>query len=144
MGGYSQGRPSWMNADFFPVQERLVKGAKSEVDAAFIVDIGGSVGHHLVDFARKHSDTPGRLVLQDLPAVLGQIESLDNKIERMAYDFYTERPLLSERLPSRIRRSPHSNIDHRCSCILYAFGALRLAEWCLRAHPREHEECDGA
>ena len=127
MGGYSQGRPSWMDADFFPVRERLVKGAKSEDDAAFIVDIGGSVGHDLAEFARKHPDTPGRLVLQDLPVVLGQIETLDDKIERMAYDFYTEQPLLGEKLPSKIRRCRYANIDYRRSCILYALGAPRLA-----------------
>lgn len=85
-----------MNVEFFPVRERLVKGAKSEDDAVFIVDIGGSVGHDLAEFGRKHPDTPGRLVLQDLPVVLGQIESLDDRIERMAYDFYTEQPLLGK------------------------------------------------
>lgn len=85
-----------MDADFFPVQERLVKGAKSEDDAVFVVDIGGSIGHDLADFAKKHPNTPGRLVLQDLPVVLGQIESLDDTIERMAYDFYTEQPLLGK------------------------------------------------
>jgi hypothetical protein len=82
-----------MDADFFPVQERLIKGAKSEEDAVFMADIGGSIGHDLAEFAKKHSDAPGRLVLQDLPVVLGQIGSLDERIERMAYDFYTEQPL---------------------------------------------------
>ena len=85
-----------MDADFFLVRERLVKGAKSKDDSVFIVDIGGSIGHDLAEFEKKHPDTPGRLVLQDLPAVLGQIESLDENIERMAYDFYTEQPLLGE------------------------------------------------
>ena len=93
MGGYSQGRPKWMNDDFFPVKQRLIKGAKSEQDEVFLVDIGGSIGHDLAEFSRKHTNAPGRLVLQDLPVVLGQIQSLDDKIERMAYDFYTEQPL---------------------------------------------------
>lgn len=127
MGGYSKGRPSWMDADFFPVRERLVKGAKSEVDAAFIVDIGGSVGHDLAEFARKHPDTPGRLILQDLPVVLGQIESLDDKIERMAYDFYTEQPLLSTPPSFEIDDSPCTDIRSRRSRVLHALGAPRLA-----------------
>jgi hypothetical protein len=96
MGGYRQGRPSWMDESdesFFPVQDRLVKGTKSDADAALIVDIGGSIGHDLAEFAVKHPGAPGRLVLQDLPAVLGQIASLDGRIERMAYDFYTEQPV---------------------------------------------------
>lgn len=28
MGGYSRGRPSWMDPGFFPVEERLIKGAR--------------------------------------------------------------------------------------------------------------------
>lgn len=127
MGGYSQGRPSWMNADFFPVRERLVKGAKPEDDSVFIVDIGGSVGHDLAEFRRKHPETPGRLVLQDLPVVLGQIESLDDKIERMAYDFYTDQPLLGTPPSSEINNSPCTDIRPRRSRILHALSTPRLA-----------------
>lgn len=96
MGGYRQGRPSWMDEAFFPVQERLIAGAKHEADAVFMVDIGGSIGHDLAEFATKHANAPGRLVLQDLPVVLEQIGSLDERIERMPYDFYTEQPLQGE------------------------------------------------
>jgi hypothetical protein len=97
MGGYRQGRPSWMDEGFFPVQERLVKGMKSDADAALIVDVGGSIGHDLAEFAVKHPNAQGRLVLQDLPAVLGQIpEGLDGRIERMGYDFFTEQPVKGE------------------------------------------------
>jgi len=97
MGGYRQGRPAWMDADFFPVQDRLVKGARSDAEAVLIVDVGGSIGHDLAEFATKHSSAPGRLVLQDLPAVLGQIASLDGRIERMGYDFFTEQPVKGAR-----------------------------------------------
>lgn len=82
-----------MDEHFFPVQERLVKDASHGPDAVFITDIGGSIGHDLAEFAKKHPNAPGRLVLQDLPAVLGQIQSLDERIERMSYDFYTEQPI---------------------------------------------------
>lgn len=93
MGGYHQGRPSWMDANFYPVQEKLVDGLSTAEDAALIVDIGGSVGHDLEEFYKKHRDIPGRLILQDLPIVIGQIVKLDDRIERMEYDFYTEQPV---------------------------------------------------
>lgn len=93
MAGYRQGRPSWMDENFFPVKERLIKGAKAEDNAALLVDIGGSIGHDIAEFARKHGNSAGRLVLQDLPAVLGQIDNLDERIERMSYDFFTKQPL---------------------------------------------------
>lgn len=93
MGGYRQGRPSWMDKGFYPVQERLVDGFDNASDAALLVDIGGGLGHDLDEFRRKYPDAPGRLVLQDLGPVLGQIKQLDSKIERMEYDFYTEQPV---------------------------------------------------
>ena len=73
-----------MDKNFFPVRERLIKDAKAEADAPFLVDIGGTIGHVIAEFSQKHSEAPGRLVLQDLPVVLGQIGSLDDRIERMA------------------------------------------------------------
>ncbi|KAL2755543.1 hypothetical protein ACRALDRAFT_1076879 [Sodiomyces alcalophilus JCM 7366] len=98
MGGYRQGRPSWMDDGFFPVQERLIDGADtSDPDAALLVDIGGSIGHDLDEFRRKHPDAPGRLVLQDLDRVLDQIVDLHPRIERMPYDFHTEQPVKGAR-----------------------------------------------
>lgn len=97
MGGYRQGRPSWMDDGFYPVQERLIDGADASADAAFLVDIGGSMGHDIDEFRRKNPNAPGRLVLQDLPVVLGQIDELDSRIERMEYDFYTEQPIKGAR-----------------------------------------------
>ena len=94
MGGYSQGRPSWMDPGFYPVQERLVDGFDSaNGDGIMLVDIGGNLGHDLDEFRRKHPEAPGRLVLQDLPQVLEKITDLNPKIERMAYNFYEEQPL---------------------------------------------------
>ena len=50
MGGYRQGRPSWMDAGFYPVEDRLIKGMDNYSDAALLVDVGGSIGHDLQEF----------------------------------------------------------------------------------------------
>lgn len=97
MGGYHQGRPSWMDPGFYPVDENLVKDFDNAEGSALIVDIGGSVGHDLEEFHKKHPDVPGRLICQDLPIVIGQIEKLDDRIEPMSYDFYTEQPVKGAR-----------------------------------------------
>ena len=99
MGGYRQGRPSWMDPDFYPVQERLIQGADTVLDSPFLVDIGGNVGHDIAEFLAKHPDAPGRLVLQDLPVIIGQIKegALDPRIERVEYDFHTEQPIKGAR-----------------------------------------------
>ncbi|GJD01163.1 O-Methyltransferase [Colletotrichum higginsianum] len=97
MAGYRQGRPSWMDDRFYPVAERLIRGADRSADAAFLVDIGGSIGHDLDEFCRKHPDAPGRHILQDLPHVLSQIQKIDPKIEPMEYDFHTEQTVRGAR-----------------------------------------------
>ncbi|MCJ1475832.1 hypothetical protein MMC13_004496 [Lambiella insularis] len=59
MAGYSQGRPSWMDPDFDPVDERLVQGARDDEDAVLLVDVGGGIGQDLKEFRRKHPKAPG-------------------------------------------------------------------------------------
>lgn len=78
---------------FYPVQERLVAGADQSPDAPFLIDIAGSIGHDLEEFRRHHPNTPGKLILQDLPVVISQIKSLDPAITPMGYDFHTEQPV---------------------------------------------------
>lgn len=94
MSGYRQGRPSWMDKGFFPVESILFNEFDpSSGDGALLVDIGGNVGHDLEEFRSKHPAHPGKLVLQDLQRVINQIETLDESIVRMPYDFYTENPI---------------------------------------------------
>ena len=92
MSAYHQGRPSRMDAGFYPVSQ-LAQGLKHE--DVLLVDVGGSVGHDLSEFQRKWSDMPGRLVLQDLPDVIEQAQSmlLHPRIEATAHDFFTEQPI---------------------------------------------------
>ncbi|ROT36501.1 S-adenosyl-L-methionine-dependent methyltransferase [Sodiomyces alkalinus F11] len=118
MGGYRQGRPSWMDDGFFPVQERLIDGADtSSPESALLVDIGGSIGHDLDEFRRKYPDAPGRLVLQDLQRVLDQIVELDARIERVAYDFHTEQPVKGARA-YYMHSVLHDWTDEVCGSIL--------------------------
>jgi len=110
MGGYRQGRPSWMDPTFYPVEERLFEGVDTTDDTALLVDVGGSFGHDLEEFRcvailtwshwstnktsrSKYPNAPGRLVLQDLPDVIDSIQNLHPKIERMKHDFLTEQPV---------------------------------------------------
>ncbi|KAK4232773.1 hypothetical protein C8A03DRAFT_39595 [Achaetomium macrosporum] len=99
MGGYRQGRPSWMDRGFYPVEERLIQGARQSPDAPFLVDIGGGVGHDLDEFRRKVPHAPGRLVLEDLAPVIDQAHArgLDSRIETLVYNFYTEQPVKGAR-----------------------------------------------
>lgn len=85
-----------MDRDFYPVDENLVKGAKTEDDAVFLVDVGGGKGHDLQEFCRKHPKLPGKLILQDLKDVIQEAEAsgLDGKIIPMEHDFFTVQPVM--------------------------------------------------
>ncbi|KAL2174027.1 S-adenosyl-L-methionine-dependent methyltransferase [Thermothelomyces heterothallicus CBS 202.75] len=122
MGGYRQGRPSWMDPDFYPVKERLVTGLDEGAESVLLVDIGGGLGHDLGEFRRKHPDAPGRLVLQDLKVVIDQVHDLDPRIEPMAYDFHTEQPIVGARA-YYMHSVLHDWPDEVCTSILNRVAA---------------------
>lgn len=129
MKGYGQGRRLWMDPDFYPVVERLVNGADTtSSDAAFIVDIGGGIGHDIDEFCRKQPAAPGRHVLQDLPHVLSQaqVQDLDPKIELMPYDFHTEQPVKGARA-YYLHSVLHDWTDEVCESILARVKAAMRA-----------------
>ncbi|KAK8073470.1 S-adenosyl-L-methionine-dependent methyltransferase [Apiospora phragmitis] len=99
MGGYRQGRLPWMAPEFVPVQEVLIKGADQSPDAVFMVDVGGCLGHDLLEFHRYHPTVPGKLIVQDLPQVVGSIiPSEENKaLTPMAHNFFEEQPIKGAR-----------------------------------------------
>lgn len=92
MGGYKLGCKVWMR-DYYPVKLRLFEGAKTAPETVFLVDVGGNLGHEMMLFQNLFPGHPGRLITQDLPAVIGQIQQLDEAIEPIAYDMFTEQPV---------------------------------------------------
>ncbi|KAI9369373.1 S-adenosyl-L-methionine-dependent methyltransferase [Aspergillus egyptiacus] len=98
MTAYHQGRPSWMDVGFYPV-ESLTADLNIASDDVLLVDVGGGVGHDLAEFHRKWPQIPGRLILQDLPEVLEQAKTMNPTpaIEKMSHNFFTEQPIKGAR-----------------------------------------------
>ena len=94
-----------MDDDYYPVQERLADGARSDKDAVLLVDVGGSHGHDLEQFHAKHPHIPGRLVLQDTPEVVDQVKA-SNVFETTAHDFFTPQPVKGKPDLFQTRPSP--------------------------------------
>ena len=89
MGHQRHDMPSWL--DTFAFERDLGRG--SGPDTVLFVDIGGSLGHQCADLRKRLSpDTRGRIVLQDLPAVLAAAPDTPG-VEKMAHDFWTEQPV---------------------------------------------------
>ena len=87
--------------DIFPAASRLREGLRSDPDAVLLVDVGGGHGHDLESFQKRHSDMFGRLVLEDLPAVVDTIDRPLPGIERISYDFFNPQPIHGEMLLAR-------------------------------------------
>jgi O-methyltransferase domain len=90
-------REEWF--EVYPVAERL----RSATNRSFvlIVDIRGGVGHDLTAFATRYTDLSGRLVLQDVPAVISTIPTdppLLSHIEVMPHDFFQPQPIQGARV----------------------------------------------
>lgn len=88
MGNTMGARGYWV--DWFPVLEQLLEGATGE--AALLVDVGAGKGHDLIAFHNKYPSR-GRLVLQEMEAVVEGLGHIDPAIECMSYDFFGEQPV---------------------------------------------------
>lgn len=76
--------------DFYPWQERLSL-ASSEKDRVLLVDIGGGKGHDIQAFKQKNPN--GRLVLQDVPEVIQDIQTPLDGIEAVGYSMFDPQPV---------------------------------------------------
>ncbi|KAE8391698.1 S-adenosyl-L-methionine-dependent methyltransferase [Aspergillus alliaceus] len=98
MEGIRGSRPHW--ADWFPVQQQVIDGTSKEVTRPLLVDIAGGRGHDIAYFSRRVPDALGQLILEDLPSVIEDIQSLDAKVERVKHDFFTTQSIEGESLLS--------------------------------------------
>ncbi|KAI9686054.1 MAG: hypothetical protein M1822_004037 [Bathelium mastoideum] len=116
-------RPSWTDADFYPVHERLIEGLVPEGDQSAIIDIGGATGQCLQEFLERVPEWKGRLVLQEQEPVIQQSKGLDPRIELQVYDFFTPQPIKGARA-YYLRNILHDWPDERALDILAQLKAV--------------------
>jgi hypothetical protein len=92
MEGYRGNRPHW--SDWFPVRERILDSQVLAQNEPLLVDIGAGRGYDLIKFRSRFPDVPGRLILQDLPTVIDEIQgAYDLKaagVETIAFNFFAD------------------------------------------------------
>lgn len=100
MTGQRMTRIEWF--DFADVHSILFdKHTPNDTDSALLVDIGGGRGHDLEAFRKRFPRQvrgEGKLVVQDLPPVIADIEDKDlhRDIVRQEYDFFTPQPVVGK------------------------------------------------
>ncbi|KAJ5943728.1 hypothetical protein N7516_003896 [Penicillium verrucosum] len=95
MEGDRGARPGWL--EWFPVEERLLCDANPDAET-LMVDVAGGRGHDLAGFLARYPDAPGRLVLEDLPHVLGESTIDAERIEKQAFDLFKPQPIHGARI----------------------------------------------
>ncbi|KAL8829948.1 MAG: hypothetical protein Q9191_001720 [Dirinaria sp. TL-2023a] len=136
MAGQRNSRVDWFDA--FPVQDILFHGFQRINDEVLLVDIAGGRGHDLEAFRKRFPDAFGKLILEDLPAAIDEIEHLDESILRMKYDFFTPQPVIGARA-YYFRAIFHNWTDSKCRDILQnvvkamkpGYSKLLVNEWVL-------------
>lgn len=91
MSGYRQGKLSWCDEGFYPVAERI--GQRLNSEPPLLVDVGGGLGHDLLELRTKHPELSGRLILQDQADVIKQVGNPEKGIELIVHDFFTPQPV---------------------------------------------------
>ena len=91
MTGNQSSRPSWI--DWYPIEERLLRGIKADDNAVVMIDIAGGRGHYLAAFRERFPYIKGRFILQEVPDVIDDIQNLDSSIERMKHDMFGPQPV---------------------------------------------------
>ena len=92
MSSYREGRPEF--SDIFPADVQLIRGfhAPEHPDGVLFVDVGGGRGHEVLEFIRRYPQLKGRMILQEVPDIVKQVEPTD-RMEVMEYDFFTPQPI---------------------------------------------------
>ncbi|KAL8714436.1 MAG: hypothetical protein Q9220_001769 [cf. Caloplaca sp. 1 TL-2023] len=115
MTKWKAGTRMWTES--YPAKDRLCSMIDSP-DQVLLVDIGGGGGHVLREFVKDPEHLTGRLILQDLPATLGDRDSLKAQgIEAMPHDFFTPQPVIGAKA-YYLRGILHDWPDRACREIL--------------------------
>jgi hypothetical protein len=77
--------------EYYPVAEKLSRQT-ADPEAILLVDIGGNVGHDIINFHDHFPKIPGRLVFVDQPSVISSAKDLPKGIEGIAHDIFHPYP----------------------------------------------------
>lgn len=92
------GRKHWIH--WFPVESQIFSTIPGPENDTLLVDVGGGKGHDLERFLSKYPQAKGRLVLQDLPSTINNIQQLSPDISPMSHDFFTPQPVKGKKRPA--------------------------------------------
>ena len=76
--------------DGFPFEKEVA--TTSNPETALFVDVGGGFGHQCNALRARLPNVPGRVILEDLPAVVARATPAEG-VEVLGHDFMKEQPI---------------------------------------------------
>lgn len=126
---------------WFPADVLFQEG--SESDDAFMVDVGGGLGHDLMGLAGRYPEKKIRLVVEDMPSVIEETraEKLDPRIELVEHDFFQQQPVKGAKIVSwnNVGATGPRLID---LAVLHAQNHARLARLRMRPDSDASPRCN--
>jgi trans-aconitate methyltransferase len=89
----SIGGAKWF--EIYPIERSFAQEDPSQI---FAVDVGGGIGHHMIELKTRYPDVPGKLIVQDIAAVIDSVRDLPPGIEAMAQDFFKPQPIRNAKI----------------------------------------------
>lgn len=133
MEGQREGRTPWFH--HYPVQDAL-GDVSNNADTILIVDVGGGRGHDMEAFRSAFPQQEGKLIVQDLPTTIDDINHLASGVEAMKHDFFSPQPVKGKRpkgqllhlmvIPIGAKAYYFRNIFHDCKSLLQNCPRLGL------------------
>lgn len=113
------GLSHWTDPHKFPLEERLIKGASTDPEAVFFVDVGGGNGHDIQELCRQYPRLEARIILQEQASVIADLASknLDPRIHPIEHNFFQKQPIKGARA-YHMHRIVHDWPDSKCHEIL--------------------------
>ena len=140
---WSEDRPKWFQENYYPVQSRLIEGAKADGEF-FLVDIGAGSGHDLQQlYDAFGAQIPGKLVLQDRPEIV-KLAKVVPEIVGRGHDFLTEQPVKGKSvIPHCLAVFKYVDLLDRSQRILPPLHHSRLGRRNQHADPQVHHPSHG-
>ncbi|KAL9598998.1 MAG: hypothetical protein Q9219_004112 [cf. Caloplaca sp. 3 TL-2023] len=120
MKGRREGSVPWL--DFYHFGKNIPASTTEDMQSVLVVDVGGGLGHGLVEIKTRFPTAKGRLILQDLENTIEQAGDGDGIFESTIHDFFTPQPVIGSKV-YLMRQVLHDWPDKECKIILSNLAA---------------------
>ena len=92
-------QPAWFEA--YPVKDNLLSGFNGSQNGILLIQVGGGLGHDLVNLKSRLPKSSGRILLQEQEDVISNLSAPLKGIECMVHDIFKPQPIKGKFNPDK-------------------------------------------